>query len=90
MLNQPDIYDETGRVVKGEQRMLFPLMSERISTLFHPHRQIYLLWAKWETVRWTDNCLTCQAQRDVISTTEPSWRPVTRGVKLGGVVDNTR
>lgn len=80
-------YDKTGRAVKGEQRMWFLLISERISTPFHPHGQIYLSWAKREKGRWTDNCLTCHAQRDVTSNTEPSWRPVTSGVKLGGVVD---
>lgn len=66
--------------------MLFLLISERISTPFHLHRQNYLSWAKWETGRWTDNCLICQPQRDVTSNTRPSWRPVTSAVKLGGVL----
>lgn len=72
---------------EGRAMDVFLLISERILKPFHPHRRIYLSWAKRETGRWTDNCPMCQAQRDVTSNTEPSWRPVTSGVKLGGVLD---
>lgn len=33
-----------------------------------------------QMVRWTENCLKCQVQRDVTSGTKSSWRTVTRGV----------
>ena len=52
-----------------------------LSKLLHRQTETNRL-GKW-TTRWTENCLTCQAQRTAISGMTSSWRSVHNGVSQG-------